>query len=202
MLAAIPAIFHRIKVGTSFARIYFAGQPYPTTWHQFRNVGPLDSRFDHHRPDSLGNPQPQAHAVLYCAEHYLTALAESFQQFRRIDRFRRTPWLAIFDLTRDCELLDLTGALPTQLGASMALNNGSRQRARLWARALYAAYPTCGGFYYSSSMHGNQSCAVFNDRAMTRGLLPPHPRFNRPLSDPALLPLLNASAAHLHYKLR
>ena len=200
--ASIPAIFHHLKAGTSLARIYFTGQPYPTTWNQFRDVGPLDSRFDHHLPDSLGNPQPQAHTVLYCAEHYLTALAESFQQFRRIDRFRRTPWLAIFDLTRDGDLLDLTGVLPTQLGASMALNNGSRQRARLWARVLYAAYPTCVGFYYSSSMHRNQPCIVFNDRAMTLGILPPHPRFNRPLADPVLLPLLNEGARYLNYKLR
>ncbi len=202
VLAAIPALFRHIKAGTSLSRIYFTGPPYPTTWNRFREVGPLDSRFDHHLPDPLGNPQPQVHAVLYCAEHYLTALAESFQQFRRIDRFRRTPWLAIFDLTRDCDLLDLTGVLPTQLGASMEVNTGSRHRARLWARALYAAYPTCIGFYYSSSMYGNQPCIVFNDRAMTLGLLPAHPRFNRPLADPVLLPLLNEGASHLNYKLR
>ena len=202
MLARIPPILHRLRKGTPLARIFYTGSPHPTTWNQFREFGPRDSRFDHHLPDSTGHPQSQTRAVIYCAEHYLTALAESFQQFRRIDRFRRAPWLAIFDLARGCDLLDLTGVFPTKMGASMALNSGSRQRARLWARALYATYPKALGFYYGASMHGNRPCVVFNDRAIPQNILPTHPRFNRPLTDPALLPLLNQAAGHLNYTLR
>jgi hypothetical protein len=176
------------------------GGNYPTHWNGFRNFGPTNARYDHHLPDRRGEPRLQSRSILYCATKAHTCLAEVFQDTRRIDRFRRAPWLAVFEITKTCSLLDLTGGFTTRVGASMAINTGNRGKTRQWARAFYEAYPTLHGIYYASSMHANAPLIAFNDRA--KKAMPSFPKFNRALADDALLDVLKHSASVLGYGLR
>ncbi len=200
-LRAIEPDTRRLPQGTVLARVYFTAGPYPTRWNGFRRYGPIDARFDHHRPDPVGKPREQERAILYCATSAVTCLAEAFQETRRIDRARRAPWLAVFRIERDLELLDLTGAYPTRAGASMAINSGVRARARAWARAWYDAFPDVQGIHYASSMHANEPAIALTDRAAQPTPLPQYPNFNRPLADDALLDVLKHAAARLGYGL-
>ena len=190
-----------VPQGTIFARVYFAGGAHPTRWDAFRHYGPTNARFDHHLEDSQGQPIEQERSVLYCATEAQTCVAEVFQETRRIDRVRRSPWLAVFRLERDVQLLDLTGDYPTRAGASMAINSGSRVLARAWARAFYEAYPDLLGIHYPSSMNGNRPCAALTDRAEALSALAEYPDFNRPLTDDALLDVLKHCAQAIGYGL-
>ncbi|MGO8996037.1 MAG: RES family NAD+ phosphorylase [Polyangiaceae bacterium] len=176
-------------------RIYFAGGRHPATWRDFRFFGPTLARFDHHDPP----PSAQARGILYTAASPVTCLAEVFQATRVIDRGARSPWLVAFDLARDVPLLDLTGPWPTRAGASMAIGSGPRPRARRWSRAIYEAYANVEGLLYASSMNANRPALALYERAHTA--LPAAPVFHRALSDPALVPRLNAAATALGYRL-
>ena len=187
--------------GLSLARVYFTGGDNPTRWNEFRHFGPTNARFDHHLLDARGEPGVQDRSILYCAAAADTCFAEVFQETRRINRTRRAPWLAVFPLARELQLLDLTGTYPTRAGASMAINTGHRGRARAWARIFYEAYPVLQGFYYPSSMNGNEPAIALNDRGEHSGCLPAYPELNRALADDALLDVLKHSAHRLGYGL-
>lgn len=204
-LAVIRSTLPAVKLlarGAVLARVYFTAGDYATRWNEFRRYGPTNARFDHHLPDGKGQAAVQDRSVLYCAGNAMTCLAEVFQQTRRIDRVRSAPWLAVFELQRAVKLLDLTGAYATRVGASMAINTGSRVRAREWAQRFYEAFDDLHGIYYGSSMHANQSAVALNDRAEQAQALAAHPRFNRALADDALLDVLKRAAAALDYGLR
>ena len=187
--------------GVSLARVYFTGGDHPTRWNEFRHHGPTNARFDHHLVGARGEPETQDRSILYCARAADTCFAEVFQETRRINRTRRAPWLAVFVLAREAQLLDLMGSYPTRVGASMAINTGHRGRARAWARMFYEAYPTLHGLYYPSSMNGNEPAISLNDRLERAGGLPDHPEFNRALADDALLDVLKRTAHQLGYGL-
>lgn len=197
----VDPVLRTLAQGTMLARVYFTGGSYPTAWDEFRRYGPTNARFDHHLASALGAPEVQARSILYCATAAHTCFAEVFQETRRINRTRYGPWLAIFVLTRDVRLLDLTGRYPTRVGASMAINTGHRGRARAWARTFYSAYPALEGIYYPSSMNGNEPAVALNDRAEQAGSLPSYPEFNRALADDVLLDVLKHSAHGLGYGL-
>lgn len=188
--------------GTVLARVYFCAGAYPTRWNEFRQYGPTNGRFDHHLLDATGESWVQERSVLYCATNAVTCFAEVFQQTRRIDRVRDAPWLAIFELQRGVRLLDLTGTYPTRVGASMAINTGSRVQAREWAQRFYEVHEDLHGIHYASSMHANQPAIVLNDRAEKTKAVAAHPRFNRALADDALLDVLKHAAVGLGYGLR
>jgi hypothetical protein len=190
-----------LREGTVLARVYFTAGPYPTRWNRFRRYGPINARFDHHLADPAGRARVQERTVLYCAASAETCFAEVFQETRRIDRTRKAPWLAVFRLERDLELLDLTGAYPTRAGASMAIGSGSRVRARAWARAWYEAFPDLHGICYASSMNANEPAIALTDRAELAAPLPAYPDFNRPLADDALVDVLKHAAARLGYRM-
>jgi hypothetical protein len=200
-LRAIERDATRLARGTALARVYFTAGPHPARWNQFRRYGPTNARFDHHVPDARGRPVAQDRTILYCATSAVTCFAEAFQETRRIDRVRKAPWLAVFRLERDLELLDLTGAYATRAGASMAINSGNRVRARAWASAWYEAFPDLHGIRYASSMNANEPAIALTDRAAKLAPLPAHPEFNRPLADDALLDVLKHAAARLGYGL-
>ncbi len=202
MVRGVAPAVKTLAQGACLARVYFTAGDHPTRWNEFRHYGPmLDARFDHHLPDAAGEPFVQDRSILYCAAAADTCFAEVFQETRRINRTRRAPWLAIFALRRDLALLDLSGAYPTRVGASMAINTGSRARARGWAKAFYAAHDALQGIYYPSSMNGNEPAVALTDRAERSGCLPEHPDLNRALADDALLDVLKHSAHRLGYGL-
>jgi hypothetical protein len=198
----VPLDIHSLPKGSVLARVYFSGGAHPTAWNDFRHYGPANGRFDHHLPDGNGGSRVQERSVLYCATDAKTSIAEVFQHTRRIDRVRDAPWLVVFELQRLVPLLNLTGAYPTRVGASMAINTGSRIRAREWAQQFYTAHRKLQGIYYASSMHANRPAIVLNDRAEMAAVLPSHPRFNRALADDVMLDVLKHAAASLGYGLR
>ncbi|MBT8427469.1 MAG: RES family NAD+ phosphorylase [Erythrobacter sp.] len=179
-------------------RIYYRGGHHPTTWRDFRHVGPVDARFDHH----LGKtPTHQDRAVMYLADDPLTCLAEVFQKTRVINRWHKDPWLVAFRIDSAVPLLDLTGTFASQAGASMGLMSGARSVSRNWARGFYDAYTDLAGLYYPASMHANRPAIALTDRAEAAGVIPAHPELHRGLSDPAVLTVLRNAARSLGYAL-
>lgn len=199
--ALIPAI-HVLPAGSTLARVYYARSPYPQSWNQFRYVGPLNSRWDHHLPNVDGNPRAQERGIYYAAADAKTCLAEVFQATRSIDRVFQAPRLAVFETQAMLKLLDLTGDFATRMGASMAIHSGHRGRARGWARDLYDAYPQAQGILYAASMAGGTPAMAFNERALKVPFFPAHPEFHRALEDDALSDPLKHAARGLGYALR
>jgi hypothetical protein len=194
-LAQLGAEPRVLAAGTVLWRLYCRGGDHPTFWNTFRSFGPTRGRFDHHPPPS----RLQSRAILYAAGHGPTCLSEVFQDTRIIDREARDPWLVSFELRSDLTLLDLTGTWPTRAGASMAIASGPRPRAQRWSRTIYDAFPGLQGIAYNSSMHANHLAVALYERAIFA--LPRTPRFHRPLTDPALLPVLVHVARELGYGL-
>ena len=188
--------------GTRLWRLYYRGGNHPTSWCDFRHVGPVDARFDHHLPDKHGNAAAQNRAILYAAVHPFTCLAEAYQQTRTINRWHKQPWLVAFEITKKINLLDLTGPFATQSGASMGLMSCARSVARRWAQGYYEAYETLSGLCYPSSMHANVTALVLTDRAEAVGVLPAVPRFHRALADPAMLSIIRNAARTLGYAIQ
>lgn len=202
VLRALELAVQELPVGTRLWRLYFRGGRHPVRWSEYRHVGPLSGRFDHHLADDRGKPSLQERCVLYTARHPWTCLAEAYQATRAINRDHKQPWLVAFDLARPVPLLDLTGRFPTQSGASMGLMTGPRSVARRWAQGYYEVYERAQGLLYPSSMHANEPAVALNDRAEAAKVLPAVPAFHRALADPALLTVLRNAARALGYLLR
>ena len=197
-LRATEPEWYSVGSATSLWRVYFRSGQHPSRWNQFRTFGPTDARFDHHVEPNPGTDR----AVMYLALNPVTCLAEVFQKTRTINRKHRKPALVGFAATSPLKLLDLTGAFPTRIGASMGLMTGARSVGRNWARALYAAYPEAQGIAYPSSMHGNAVAIVLNDRVEPGTALPRSPGFHKALDDPAMITLLKNAASELGYVIR
>ena len=191
---------HEISVlpaGETVWRIYFR-RPHGARWSTFRHFGPTGSRFDHHLPPPRMSPD---RAILYGAAEYPTCLAEFFQDTRLVDRTSADgPRLAAFAFRRALRLLDVAGPWTTRVGASMAINSGSRAVAREWSRAIYVAFPNVDGILYASSMDGNRRAYAFYERAQA-DIVPTTPPVDLPLSHPALLRRLSRAADRLGYRL-
>ena len=193
-LRAIAPEIHVLPAGAILWRIYLRAGAHPSRWDGFRAFGPTSARFDHHPPPAKRH---RIRAILYASDSGPTSLAEVFQQTRVIDRFADSPALAAFELTKDLHLLDLTGAWPTRAGASMAINSGSRAKARAWSRAIYAAYPDIEGLRYASSMNANQPAFALYERA--RSSVPAVAALDVPLATPALAGPIAAAAIRFGY---
>ncbi len=187
-----------IPRGTELWRVYFRGGRHPTRWNEFRHVGPLDARFDHHEGDE---PRNQSRSVFYAAHNPVTCLAEVFQKTRTIHRSERDGWIVGFPLAEDIEVLNLMGRFATKTGASMGLMTGARSVSRNWARGFYDVYPNLLGIQYPSSMHANAPALVLNDRAERIDTIAHQPSFHRALADPAILTILKNAACELGYAL-
>lgn len=195
LLARITPEWRVLPKKTVLWRLYYRGGGHPTFWNTFRCFGPTAGRFDHQVPP----PRTQERCIFYTAELGPACIAEVFQDTRLIDRVAREPWLVGFALQVPVVLLDLTGSWPTRAGASMAIGSGPRPRAQRWSKTIYEAYPDGQGVYYASSMYRNSPSMALYERAAPA--LPPNPVFHRPLSDPALLPVLKRVARDIGYGL-
>lgn len=183
-----------LAADTPVWRLY-CRHPYSTNWSTFRSAGPIvNARFDHHL-DDRASPR----SILYAADDPVTCLAEVFQETHNIDSFTNTPRLAEFVFTTDLRLLDVAGPWITRAGGSMAINSGQRAGARHWSREIYDAFPDIDGLRYASSMHANQPCYAFYDRAESS--LNSTPLFDEHLSHPELATMLDHAARTLGYAL-
>jgi len=184
--------------GERLTRIYFQGGRHPTAWDAFRHFGPTSSRFDHHTPPR----RSQRRGILYAtveADAFKTALAEVFQETRTVEPGLNDPWLAVFEVSRDLRLVDTSGAWPVRAGGNMAINSGSRAKARAWSRVIYGSYADVDGIWYPSSIN-NKPCIALYERA--GDALPASTSFNEALNSPKLLRGILAAATQLNYVLR
>lgn len=202
VLARLEPAIVELRAGTRLARVYYSRSRHPLAWNAFRHFGPLNARWDHHLVDASGAPHLQARGIYHAARDARTCFAEFFQATRRIDRAFQAPWLVIVELACDLELLDLTGAFATRMGASMAIHSRSRVRARGWARELYSAFPRIQGIQFAASMNAGAPAVVLNERAESKGPFAAHPLFHRALADDVLLDPLKHAAAELGFALR
>lgn len=148
LLESLNPEVRTVPAGSVIWRVYLRGGLHHTKWKDFRYVGPIDTRFDHH----VGNePTRQDRAVLYGADDPITCLAEVFHKTRVMNRWHKEPWLVGSETRNSMWLLDLTGTFPTRAGASMELMTGPRSVSRTWARVFHDCYPEIGGLYYLSS---------------------------------------------------
>jgi RES domain-containing protein len=196
----------RTEAGTRLWRVYAQGGPHPGSWNGFRTYGPIMTmRFDPQAPP----PGASDRGVMYVAFDIPTTIAETFQATRTINRFRRAPWLAAFDLARDLQLLDLTSGWPTRAGASQAISSGRRDHARMYSVAAYEEYGDVDGMLYHSSMLGrlrapggtalsDGRCAALFDRAWDA--IPPTPTIHLPLGHPGLAVPLDRVADAIGYR--
>lgn len=190
--------WYAVEPGDELWRVYFRSGEHPSRWNQFRTFGPTDARFDHQLE---GQPDP-GRAVMYLAANPVTCLAEVFQKTRTIHRTHFKPALVGFAMATPLQLMDLTRAFPTRMGASMGLMTGPRAVGRNWARGLYEAYPDAQGLAYPSSMHANAVAIVLNDRTDPSVALPRSPGFHKALDDASMLTLLKNAARELGYVVR
>ncbi|MGA2188672.1 MAG: RES family NAD+ phosphorylase [Steroidobacteraceae bacterium] len=202
LLAGIEPSLCTVAAGTALVRVYRTSSGRSLWWNEFCGFGPLNCRWTHHLPTAAGGPVEQTRGIYYAAADAQTCLAEVFQATRRIDRVYQAPWLVVFKTLVPLVLLDLTGDFAARMGASMAIHSGSRQRARGWARDLYAAFPQAQGIVYASVAHGGAPALALNERALRVALFPPHPEFHRALADDVLLDPLKHAAQALGYALR
>ncbi|UOQ58508.1 hypothetical protein MUN78_06675 [Leucobacter allii] len=164
-----PSWVRTVPAGALLARIFRAAGPYPMQWHEFREVGPLDGRFDPH-PEPLG-PHP-GNGVLYgvlgdavavdpgaagsvevLSGAFAAAVVEVFQEYRIIRVSEGVPTLAGFRLDRPLRLLDLSDSdWISVAGGNAAISSGSRRAARAWARAIAGRYPDLDGVLSASSV--------------------------------------------------
>lgn len=152
---------------TSLARIFRAAGEHSLRWNEFRIAGPFaTARFDPHPATRDDRPvNAPGYGVMYLGLSLRTCLAETFQGARVVDRHTGSPTLAVFRSTRVLRLLDLSGTWPTRAGASQAISTGRRDRARAWARAIFAAYDDIDGLWYRSSMNAGQPAVCLWQRA-------------------------------------
>jgi hypothetical protein len=201
-LALIKPVVLVLPAATVISRLFPTSGRYPSNWNEFRHVGPLAGRFDHHLISNSRSTSAaaQERGILYGAygaNHIPTALAEYFQSARLIDRRANSPVLAGFALRRDIQLLDLQGPFCTRMGASAAINSGSRIRAQRWAKAIYEAWPALDGIAYRSSMFGPEPAIALFERA--KSALPSQTVFHRNLSDTAMTTVVYKTGQKLGY---
>ena len=181
-----------LRSGSLLHRVYRRGGRYPTPWNAFRFFGPTAARFDHHLPDAKGYACEQERGVFYAATDIVTALAETFQHRRTVNRRTDRPWLVSFRLSRELTLLDLTGTFPVSVGGSLKLVTGPALYAQNWSRGFYGAYPQIEGLYYPGSLTNRPVVALY-ERALRLDPFPATPEIHRALDDPLLLePIRNA----------
>lgn len=157
------------------------------------------ARFDPHAPP----PHVQRVGVMYLSYRaavpgLTTAIAESFQSTRVVDRQAEDPWVVWWTPIRPLQLLDLASTWTTRAGGNQAMCSGDRRRAREWARAIHAQLDVDGITWTSSVLGAGRSVALWN---RATDALPPLSDVNRPLADPALFPDVSQIADQLGYGL-
>jgi len=202
-----PGDVRLLPAGTDIVRIYSAGGTHPTTWNTFRAHGPTGCRFDHQTRPAREHPTRR---IIYAAPtvsgpdgkvypSMKACLAECFRDSGTIDVNHNDPYLVVFVIQRDLELLDLGESdWVTRAGGNGAISSGMRSRSRDWARAIYRRYAESDGidglFYPSSNIPVARSVALWESAELS---LPTHPDLNEPLRHAGLRAALEQYASEL-----
>ncbi|MGZ0095367.1 RES family NAD+ phosphorylase [Microbacterium arborescens] len=161
--------------------MYRQGGKYPSSWDELRHFGPARGmRFDPHPEPEGVHPSV---GVLYAATGPGTALAESFQSTRVIDRSRDGVAIVSWVPTRPLVLLDLSSGWPLVNGASASIQMGQKRDTQKWARAVHERMgDDVDGLWSLSSMTGEPMLTLFS-RTKTIDAWPARPKLNHLLAD-------------------
>lgn len=208
-----PTWVRELPTGTGLSRIFKAGGMYPVAWHEFREFGPVDARFD---PHPLPPDEYPGEGVLYAAietggagaagerddvsprsDPTYSAIAacmiEAFQHTGMVQRSEGAPTLVMCETQRPLRLLDLSDSdWITVAGGNAAISSGDRSQARAWARCIRAAYPDIDGVVSASSVIPSARIAALWNPA--RNALPRHPLAQLRLDQAELTSLIDAIA--------
>lgn len=177
-------------------RIYFAGEPHPSSWDDFRFFGPLPSRFDHHLPNPAG-PTTGPRGVYYCAPELRTALAETFQRKRHVGKQFRQPRAVAWFPRAATSLLDLTSVWTIRAGCDQRIHStADRDSTREWSRAIYDQFPQVAGLQYLARYCGRLSWCLF-ERSLDD--LPAEPVIDLPLDHDRLRRPIESACRSLGY---
>lgn len=210
-----------LSAASMLTRIYRSGGTHPGGWHDFREYGPLDGRFDPH-PHPVG-PHPGVGVMYTVLESaalraggtdpagagpiaqavtgpFAAALLEVFQGQRIIRRSLGSPVVAMFEIARPLRLLDLADSdWIAVAGGNAAISSGERSRSRAWARAIAARYPELDGVVSASSLVPNARVATLWTPA--KSAIPAHPLALLPLDRDELTGVIDAIAQRYGYAL-
>lgn len=198
-LSTDPRWVRHLPHGTLLARIFPSAGPYPMHWNEFRSFGPVDARFDHHPPPMEYHDD---HGVMYAVAEgdggrdsaFATCLLEVFQHHRVMDLSRNAATLALFELSRPIELLQLSDSdWLAVAGGNAAVSSGLRARSREWARAIYSAYPTLDGVISASTVLPDSRIIALWERATSA--FPQHPTALLRLDRPELANVIHGVAS-------
>lgn len=203
-----PGWIRLVAAPTTLARIFRAAGPHPVEWHEFREYGPIDARFDPHPPPVDVHP---GDGVLYAVVEgaadassaredsaFAACLLEVFQQTRMIRRGDGAPTLAAFAPVRPLRLLDLSDSdWVAVAGGNSAISSGERSRSREWARAIRATYPGIDGVVSASSVVPSARIAALWSPAADA--LPRHPLAQLRLDREELSGVIDAAADRYGY---
>ncbi len=195
----LPHEIVRVPAGEIVALVHPLAERHPRAWNELRHHGPTNSPFDHHPPPPQLHP---AHGITYLTRgpnQFTAALAEAYQNstggVEPIDRARNQNTLTLFELASDLELLDLDSGWLTRAGGNQAVCAGPRDRAREWARSIYAGHGV-DGLAYRSSAWAPGNCVALWERGATA--IPTAPLATRALTDSGLVTALANAAQTLH----
>jgi RES domain len=117
----------------------------------------------------------QEYGTMYLATDIFGAFRETIgamSSYRLVSEFNLSSrCLSIVTADRDLDLVDISGAGLTWIGADARLTTGSYSIAQAWAKALWQHSPHVDGLYYRSRYDPSRFCIVlFSDRVATDSL--------------------------------
>lgn len=191
---------HILEYDGPLWRVYKQGGDFPSAWDELRYFGPAKGmRFDPHPLP------PQLHTsvgVTYAATKPQTALAESFQALRTIERSRDQVAIASWKPTRPLVLLDLSSTWPVANGASASIQMGPKRHTQTWARAIYDRLgDDIDGLWFLSSVTGEPSLTLF-DRTKRQNAWPTRHVDGYLLADAAADVIVYATAKKLNFAVK
>ncbi|MFB2969132.1 RES family NAD+ phosphorylase [Aerosakkonema sp. BLCC-F183] len=188
-----PSIY-TLATGTEIVRIFNTDRG--TTALTFRYFGPL-SRFDHHRVNPTNKPaNDPERGIYYAAFDLQNCLVEVFGDTGIINVKSKDWYVAIPNLTRDLQLLDLRGSGAMKAGSVAALAKvADRTFSQEWSRYFYEnedIYTKIDGLIYFNAHNDAEALALY-ERA-SDGLSCNNSQIIR-LDNDLLRPLIREAAA-------
>ncbi|GAA1324876.1 RES family NAD+ phosphorylase [Nonlabens tegetincola] len=179
-------------------RVFATTSPHALRWNELRRFGPIAGmRFDPHK---LPQGMDSQAGVMYAATTPHTALAETFQATRVIDRSLFGREIVAWRPTRALTLLDLTTNWPVLNGAAASMMMDDKVATAAWARAIHSAMGgEIDGLFHHSSITAEPVVTLFGGGRREPGL-PKRPEFSAPLGAALADEIVSQASRRLGYR--